>query len=160
MKKIIVASVLFIGILGILIVLLHIYNDSDNMLLKALCKGSAMCFEGVVEDVIDGDTLEINGETVRLALIDTPEKWENYYEAAIDFVWEICPIGRKVIVDEDDLQISGSYRRVVAVVYCESNGRFKNLNEELLSAGYAKILEDFCERSEFGKEEWATLYGC
>lgn len=159
MKKIIVVSL--VVFIGFLVILFLMYNrDRGDALPKFLCKGSARCFEGVVEDVVDGDTLEVNGETVRLTLVNTPEKWEGDYEAAIDFVWDLCPIGSDVIVDEDDLQISRSHRRVIAIVYCESRGRLKNLNEELLKAGYAELFKDFCKKSEFANEEWAKLYGC
>lgn len=161
MQKVVVCSVVVVVVIGFLAILLPFYiRVRSNTLPKLLCKGSARCFEGVVEDVVDGDTLEVNGEMVRLALINTPEKWEYDYDAAIDFVWTVCPIGNEVVVDEDDLQISGSHRRMVGVVYCESRGRFRNLNEELLKAEYARILADFCERSEFANEEWAKLYGC
>jgi len=163
MKKTTFITLALLGILLSLftaVYILPMFNESDDMVSEILCKGSASCFEGVVDDIIDGDTLEINGETVRLALVDTPEKWEDNYEAAIDFVWELCPIGSEVVVDEDDMQTSGSHRRVVAVVYCSLEGRFNNLNEELLKAGYAIILEDFCEKSEFANEGWAKLYGC
>ena len=163
MKKITFVALAFLGILLFLFTafyLLPMFNESDDTVSKMLCKGLARCFEGVVDDIIDGDTLEISGETVRLALVNTPEKWEDDYEAAIDFVWELCPIGSEVVVDEDDVQTSGSHRRMVAVVYYNSEGRFRNLNEELLEAGYAMLLEDFCEKSEFSNEEWARLYGC
>ena len=59
-------------------------------------------------------------------------------------------------VDEDDGQTEGSYGRVVAKVFCSG----KMLNEELMEAGHAAIYESFCSESEFGREEWATRYGC
>ena len=123
---------------------------------KNKCKGSARCFYGTLEKAVDGDTLQISGETVRLALINTPEKSEEGYDAAREFVESVCPTGSDVVVDEDDRQISRSHRRMVAVVYCSS----KNLNEALLVNGYAEILPDFCSRSEFSGEQWATAYGC
>jgi endonuclease YncB( thermonuclease family) len=39
---------------------------------SAECNGSAACFTGVVNRVIDGDTLEVNGERIRLVLVDAP----------------------------------------------------------------------------------------
>lgn len=120
------------------------------------CKGEARCFYGTIEKAVDGDTLEISGETVRLALINTPEKQTGGYDDARQFVERMCPIGSDVVVDEDDHQISRSHRRIIAVVYCGSI----NLNKELLSAGHAHILSDFCEQSEFANEQWAKSYGC
>jgi len=121
-----------------------------------LCKGVARCFEGAVDEVVDGDTLVIDGETVRLALVNTPEKETNGYNSAKEFVESVCPIGSESVVDEDDMQISRSHRRILGVVYCGS----KNLNEHLLQRGYAHILVDFCRQSEFSSEEWAIENGC
>lgn len=126
---------------------------------KNKCKGSARCFYGTIEKAVDGDTLQISGETVRLALINTPEKQESGYDAAREFVESVCPTGSDVVVDEDDRQISRSHRRIVAVVYC-GPASSKNLNEALLEAGHAEILPDFCSRSEFAGERWAIDYGC
>lgn len=158
-KTIVIASAASVFII-VLMIFSPIYESHGNPLLRTLCKGSARCFEGVVDDIIDGDTLEVNGETIRLALINTPEKREEDYDAAISVVWKLCPIGSSAVVDEDDMQISRSHRRVVAVIYCRHGERFNNLNEELLEAGYASILTDFCGQSEFGGEDWAKLYGC
>ncbi len=166
MKKEIFADLAVFLMVLILISLLYVahrlplFGFTGNIFLKSMCKGSAACFRGVVKNVIDGDTLEINGETVRLALVDTPEKWEDGYETAKNFTESICSVGSNAIVDEDDLQTSRSHRRIVAVVYCKTNEKFVNLNEELLKAGYAVVLTDFCNRSEFANEEWAKLNGC
>jgi micrococcal nuclease len=149
-KKIFVALIVIAALF--LVYFLFMQSPSE----PSKCRGEARCFYGMIEKAVDGDTLEISGETVRLALINTPEKQAGGYDAARQFVERMCPIGSDVVVDEDDLQISRSHRRIIAVVHCGS----KNLNEELLKAGYAKILEDFCERSEFADDKWARLYGC
>lgn len=124
--------------------------------LAAGAGGSARHFEGIVERVVDGDTLVVAGETVRLALVNAPDKTEDGYAAAVDFTSSLCAPGFNAVVDEDGLQTSRSHRRIVALVSC--NG--VNLNEELLKAGHAELLEDFCDASEFGKEAWAISYGC
>lgn len=116
----------------------------------------AMSFEGTVERVVDGDTLVVDGETVRLALVNAPEMDEEGYDAAAEFASGICPEGSVAAVDEDDMQVERSHRRIVAVVTCGG----ANLNEELLKAGHARIVEDFCASSEFAGEEWAIYYGC
>ena len=158
-KKLSLALAIVLASLLCTVYLLFVHETPGSTFLKSVCKGSARCFYGTIERITDGDTLEINGDTVRLALINSPEKWEPAYEDAKSFVETICPIGSDVVVDEDDLQVSRSHRRIVAVVYC-GNNKLRNLNEELLNAGYAKILEDFCERSEFADERWAKSYGC
>ncbi|MFH1623205.1 MAG: thermonuclease family protein [Candidatus Aenigmatarchaeota archaeon] len=128
----------------------------SNRLLAAGAEGQPKRFEGIVERVIDGDTLVVDGETVRLALVNAPEKEEHGYAEAAGFTSGLCPVGSNAIVDEDDMQVARSHRRVVAVVMCGG----ANLNEELLKAGHAKIVEDFCTASEFANEKWATSYGC
>ncbi len=157
-RKLILALAIVLASFLCAVYLLLIQGTPESAFLKSICKGSARCFYGTIERITDGDTLQINGDTIRLALINAPEKWEAAYEDSKSFVESMCPIGSDVVVDEDDLQVSRSHRRIIAVVYC---GRvLRNLNKELLEAGYAKILKDFCERSEFANEEWAKFYGC
>ena len=128
---------------------------------RYFCKGTSRCFEGEIKDIIDGDTLLVDEEIVRLSLVNTPEKGEIGYDEAIDFIEERCPVGSKVIVDEDDMQTSRSHRRTLGVVYCfDDSGRAMNLNSELVRTGNALVLEDFCDSSEFSGEGWVTSYGC
>ena len=120
------------------------------------CAGSARCIEGRVTKVIDGDTLEVNGQSIRFALasaaeIDTPEGLD-----ARSFIDSICGLGNKVKIDEDDGQQDGSYGRIVAVVYC--NGM--NLNAELLDANLGYLSAGFCATSEFSGTNWAQKHGC
>jgi hypothetical protein len=46
---------------------------------------------------------------------------------------------------------------MIAKVTCVGG---KVLNEELLKAHMAKILTEFCDRSEFRNERWALNDGC
>lgn len=153
-----IAGLVALSLIGLLCTVYFIFSQkaAASKPPRHKCKGSARCFYGTIERVTDGDTLEINGETVRLALINTPEKKKRGYEDAKDFVERMCPIGSNVIVDEDDMQISRSHRRIIGLVYCGS----RSLNEQLLKAGHAEIIEDFCGRSEFANEEWARENGC
>ncbi len=120
------------------------------------CKGFASCFEGKIERIIDGDTLIISNKTIRLTLVNAPEKSEDMGKKAENFTANLCPVGSKVLVDEDDEQTKGSYGRVVAAVYCKN----KNLNEMLLDNGLGEIYTSFCKTSEFRNEKWARRYGC
>lgn len=120
------------------------------------CKGNATCFNGTVTKITDGDTLDVNNITIRLALVNCPEYYDGGYEKAKDFVSNMCPVGSIEMVDEDDGQTEGSFNRTIAVVYC--NG--KNLNEELLEKGYCEIDKRFCDVSEFGDSVWAVKFGC
>ncbi|OGS48328.1 MAG: hypothetical protein A3K68_07610 [Euryarchaeota archaeon RBG_16_68_13] len=116
------------------------------------CRGTARCFTGAVTSIVDGDTLDVAGQRIRLTLVNTPEVGEAGYQAAKDFTATVCPTGSQARVDEDDGQTGGSYGRIVAVVHCGG----KNLNAELLSAGHAVILTEFCGVSEFADESWAA----
>ncbi|MGH9951549.1 MAG: thermonuclease family protein [Nitrososphaeraceae archaeon] len=122
------------------------------------CKGSADCFRGIVTEIVDGDTLDVNNVRVRLAMVNTPESGEGGYDEAVDATESECPIGSKALVDEDDGQKEGSYSRLIGVVYC--NGNTSSLNEILMETGKAVLYEDFCGVSEFANEYWVTRYGC
>jgi len=117
-----------------------------------VCRGTARCFTATVTHIVDGDTLDLGDDRIRLALVNTPEVGESGYQEAKDFAASTCPVGSQARVDEDDGQTGGSYGRIVAVVYC--GGR--NLNAELVSAGHGVILTDFCAVSEFAGESWAA----
>lgn len=113
--------------------------------------GSAKCFIGAVTRITDGDTLRVNDIPIRLTLVNTPESGEAGYLEATNFASSVCPVSSMALVDEDDGQTSGSYGRMLAKVYCGG----KMLNEELLRAGHADVSPQFCNVSEFGKEDWA-----
>jgi endonuclease YncB( thermonuclease family) len=120
------------------------------------CRGSASCLEGVVTKIIDGDTIDVDHKTIRFSLINSPELGENGYEAATSFTAQTCPVGSRVLVDEDDGQTSGSFGRQIAKVFCGN----KVINEELLKSGNAVILVRHCGESEFSSEGWARTFGC
>jgi endonuclease YncB( thermonuclease family) len=105
---------------------------------------------GNVTNIVDGDTLDVNGIRVRLSLVDTPERGHIGFKQAKDFVSTLC-LGKKGELDVDDGQRRGDrYGREIGIVFC--NG--VNLNEELMNKGFAKILTDYCDVSEFSKENW------
>jgi hypothetical protein len=126
------------------------------------CQGQADCFRGTVTEIVDGDTLDINNIRVRLALVNTPERGENGYTEAIDFVQSVCSVGTAALVDEDDGQKEGSFDRVIGLVYCGNDNinNKKSLNELLLDGGYATIYQEFCDISEFSTAGWAQSRGC
>jgi micrococcal nuclease len=144
---------LFLFIIPLL--LLYYVNETNNE--PNLCKGSASCFYAIVTRIIDGDTIDVNYNNeiirIRLALVDTPERDEPLYEEAKEFTSELCPIGSRVLIDEDDNQLEGSYGRMIAKVYCND----KILNAELINNNLASIDTRFCF-SEFADEEWARDY--
>lgn len=121
------------------------------------CTGTASCLTGIVTKVVDGDTLDINGTRIRLALVNTPELGQNGYVQAKQFATSLCAVGSTATADEDDGQTAGSFGRTIAKVTCKEN---KVLNSELLVAGMAVIDTRFCGKSEFTGENWAKINGC
>ena len=120
------------------------------------CNGSATCFTGVVNRVIDGDTLEVNGERVRLVLVDAPERDTRAGPGSTEYLRELCPVGSTALVDQDDLQRADDYGRMLAVVWCGET----RVNEAIIRAGRARLYRRFCRQSEFGIEPWAADLGC
>ena len=149
------AALAIIAVAAILIIVVPAFNPKEGQDSSAsLCKGTALCISGNVTKIVDGDTLEIENITIRLALVNTPEIAEEGYAEAKQFVSALCPPRSAAIADEDDGQTQGSYGRMIAKVSCGG----KILNEEVLSAGLAEILTEFCSVSEFATENWAKQY--
>jgi len=117
------------------------------------CKGVAKCLTGTITKVTDGDTIILNKTIkVRLSLVNTPEKKDKIgWKKATDFTTKLC-LNSVAKVDEDDKQKKGSYKRLVGVVYCGGT----NLNAALLQAGLANGYKQYCKKSEFASESWAS----
>lgn len=144
-----------IAVAAIVMIIVSAISPKEEQVSSAsLCKGTALCISGNVTKIVDGDTLEIENITIRLALVNTPEIGEEGYSDAKQFVSALCPPRSAAIADEDDGQTQGSHGRMIAKVSCGG----KILNEEVLSAGLAEILTEFCSVSEFATENWAKKY--
>lgn len=110
---------------------------------------------GIVTKVVDGDTLDINGIRIRLALVDTPEINQPGYDRAKQFLESLC-LGKKGELDVDSGQRRGDrHGREIGVVYCDGI----NTNEKLMSNNLARILVQFCDITEFANENW-TITQC
>ncbi len=120
------------------------------------CSGVAKCITGIVTRVIDGDTIKVDGQSIRFALASAPELNEFGGDTAREFIEEICPVGSTVLVDEDDGQTKGSYGRIIGVIFCND----LNLNEELVDSGLGDLTIRFCDTSEFSNHIWAQKHGC
>jgi micrococcal nuclease len=115
-------------------------------------KTSDVELAGIVSKVIDGDTLDINGTRIRLALVDTPESGRPGFDEAKKFVESLC-LGKKGELDVDNGQRRGDrYGREIGVVYCDG----LNANEKIMNNKLAGILTEFCDISEFSNESWAS----
>jgi endonuclease YncB( thermonuclease family) len=128
--------------------------DVSGTVSVTYCIGVAECFAGKVTKIVDGDTLDVDGVRIRLALVNSPERGEPGYSEATAFTAEMCPVGSTVLVDEDDGQQEGSYGRLIGKVFCGG----QNLNAALLEAGHATVYTDFCSKSEFSSEAWVRGY--
>ena len=132
-------------------------DDSVEIIQESwLCSGNARCFTGIVTSVIDGDTIKVDGKSIRFAMASAPELNEPGGIESRNFIETICSVGSIATVDEDDGQTQGSYGRILGVVYC--NGF--NLNADLLDVGHGYLISDFCDSSEFENEYWAQKHGC
>ena len=110
----------------------------------------------IVTQIVDGDTIKVDGKSIRFALASAPELSEAGGIDARKFIEILCPVGSPVIIDEDSGQPEGSFGRVLAVVYC--NGI--NLNAEILDAKVGTLSTEFCSVSEFANDDWAQKHGC
>ncbi len=115
--------------------------------------GNAKYFTGKVTGIIDGDTIKVDGKSIRFALASTPELNTPMGIAAKKYIQEICPMGSRVTVDEDDGQTQGSYGRMIAKVTC--NG--VNLNQAIIEKGFGHLSNVYCDKSEFSDDAWS---GC
>ncbi len=87
-----------------------------------------------VTRVIDGDTIELStGERVRLICIDTPEKSEEGYSEATDYLESL--ILNKNIELIKDISETDRYDRLLRYIYLE-DGTF--VNERIVYYGYGK----------------------
>jgi endonuclease YncB( thermonuclease family) len=106
--------------------------------------------EGTVNYIVDGDTLDINDIRIRLSLVDTPERGQEGYKEAKEFVKKLC-LNKKGQVDIDDGQRRGDrYGREIGIVFCDG----VNINKALMYNNLAKIYTEYCDISEFKNENW------
>lgn len=131
-------------------------QPSESEPISENCLGSAKCMSGTVTKIIDGDTIHVDDQSVRFALASAPELKGFGGKDSRDFIQTICPVGSKVIVDEDDGQTPESHSRVIGVIYCND----MVLNKELLDADLGYLDSRFCSNSEFAMTSWAQKHGC
>ncbi len=102
---------------------------------------------GVVEHVVDGDTVDVvlgdREERVRLIGIDTPEVYvtdgppECFGPEASAFTKELLPEGTAVRLERDVVG-RDDYGRLLAYVYLAADGRM--VNELIIAGGFAQPL--------------------
>jgi len=131
-------------------------NVSSQDEIGVTCLGDEKCLSLNVGKIIDGDTIYADSYKIRLSLVDAPEKGESGFVQASSFTSMSCPVGSRIIVDQDDGQPFDNYDRMLGKVHCETG----MINEMLLRNGHAEILPPYCVTSEFAGEYWAQEYGC
>jgi endonuclease YncB( thermonuclease family) len=133
---------------------------------------------GTVDYTIDGDTIQVNltwvnpltsgvhtgsGQKVRFSGgIDAPEIGNEGGEEAKNFVRDLCWRGTEVFLDLDNLSDTpyhDVHGRLLGVVYVKKNGKWVNVNAELLRWGlkaypYHDWLKYRYFRSEFDSDQW------
>jgi micrococcal nuclease len=125
-------------------------NEKESSALPKSTITEGIELSGRVTKVVDGDTLDVNNVRVRLALVNTPERGQEGYQSAKNFLTDLC-LGKQAQVDMDDGQRGGDrYGREIGIVYC--NG--VNVNSELMDKDLAVIYKDYCDISEFANENW------
>jgi len=136
--------VIFLGLLSVF----YPYLTGEEQIFKNQDYNVESCF---VNRIIDGDTLVCNNETIRLLGIDTPEKGEDYFQEAKDYLDEVEGKEVNTLRDWDDL---GKYNRKLRYIIYE--GRL--INVELVERGLATafMTEDLRYEDKFlDAEEYA-----
>jgi micrococcal nuclease len=98
--------------------------------------------KGIVIDSIDGDTVKVkfeNGdiESIRILLINTPEKDEKFGCEASNFSYK--ELNNKTVYIEPDVEYRDKYDRLLGYVWYEKDGQLKLYNKEIILASLAKV---------------------
>jgi len=88
---------------------------------------------GFVERVIDGDTIVVNGSSIRLLGINSPEKGDYYYEEAKQFL--NSSLKDMLVKLEKTKQDKDMYNRDLRYVFLDN----QNINIELVENGLANF---------------------
>ena len=120
----------FIVLIILILVLVIInYNFLDTSLQNFLID-----YETVeIERIIDGDTLVASGQTIRLLGINTPERGEQHYTEAKQFLEELA--SNKTARLEFGKDKRDRYNRTLAYVIISG----QNINLEIVKQGFANI---------------------
>ncbi len=129
----------------------QIFFISFVLLLLSGTNVFAITRSGIIERVIDGDTIKIVDmkENIRLYGIDTPEKKQVGGMEATLFV-------ENFLNKEVEIEFTGKgdkYGRRIAIIYDKETG--KSLQELLLLAGHAWVYEVYCKKKY--EEPWKDL---
>jgi endonuclease YncB( thermonuclease family) len=108
-----------------------------------------------VDKIIDGDTFEMNdGTIIRLLCIDTPEKGDNGYNDAKQFLGNLILNKEIRLVKPKTLNDTDKYERHLRFVYVNKSGKEVFVNKEIMNFGLGKYYpyEDHENECEILKE--------
>lgn len=102
-------------------------------------------FCSVAPKVIDGDTIDISGQRIRLACVDTPESWyKGNAQYCLDNETDCGKLAKDFLKDKVaggivtcDAISKDVYNRWLGLCYVEKNKEKININIALVSNGYA-----------------------
>ena len=115
-------------LISLIIILIAInYSWLDSLVVKSFSDDEFV----KIDRVIDGDTVEVNGASIRLLGINTPEKKEKYYQEAKDSLNE--KILNKTVRLEYGKDKTDRYNRTLAYIFLNN----ENINLKQVEQGFA-----------------------
>lgn len=141
--KILLSLIFILGVIN--------YPFLDNVLTGFVGEGIFEEYEeGRVQRVVDGDTVEINNESVRLLGINSPERGERGYLGAKEFL-EDRVLNESVKIYFENRKYDRYYRKLGYIYFDE-----KNVNLESVREGYSNIYfpDGKTKRYSSFKEAW------
>lgn len=91
-----------------------------------------------VTRIIDGDTFKIStGETIRLLCVDTPEKNQENYEEAKNFLEDL--ILNKKIRLEESIDKFDKYNRLLRFAYINDSNNELFINQLIIDNNFSKV---------------------
>ena len=143
MKKMILVIMILIVVFSFIFLMLY-FNGMGNFILENLKRNSNDFEEGFVGKVIDGDTVVVSGESIRLLGIDADERgYECYNEAKKRL--EALVLNKNVKL-EKDVEDKDQYKRYLRYVFVNNT----NINLQMAEEGLA--IARFYEDRKYQKE--------
>lgn len=112
--------------------------------------GNPDLVQGTITRVIDGNTVIIDGNRIRIPLVGVERSGDGSMPHAV-LARELCPVGSTAYYDVDDKQKKDRYGRTVAMVYCDTG---MSLGKLMVGFGLGEVSQYWCPKSEFEHTEW------